>query len=95
MAEARGDGTGPHIGHVHLRVADLDRALAFYEGVLGLTLQVRMGDEAAFLGWDGYHHHIALNVWGSRGGTAPAAGPYRPVPISRSSIRTGRRWRVS
>ena len=71
-------GTG--IGHVHLRVADLDRAVAFYEGVLGFRVQVRLGDQAAFLGAgmaDGsgvYHHHIGLNTWESRGGTPPPAG---------------------
>ena len=72
-------GTG--IGHVHLRVADLDRALAFYEGVLGFHMQARIGDQAAFLGAempDGsgtiYHHHIGLNTWQSRGGTPPPPG---------------------
>lgn len=62
------------IGHVHLKVADLDRAIAFYSGVLGFEIQQRMGSEAAFLGAGGYHHHIGLNTWESRGGTAPAAG---------------------
>ena len=70
-------GTG--IGHVHLRVADLDRAIAFYEGVLGFGVQQRIGDEAAFLGarmpgGGHYHHHIGLNTWGSRGGTPPPPG---------------------
>jgi catechol 2,3-dioxygenase len=59
------------IGHVHLKVADLDRALAFYSGVLGFEVQQRYGDQAVFLGAGGYHHHIALNTWESRG-AAPA-----------------------
>jgi catechol 2,3-dioxygenase len=62
------------IGHVHLKVADLDRAIAFYAGVLGFEVQQRMGDQAAFLGAGGYHHHIGLNTWESRNGTPPAAG---------------------
>ncbi|HEY4348279.1 MAG TPA: VOC family protein [Gaiellaceae bacterium] len=59
------------IGHVHLKVADLDRALEFYVGVLGLELQVRMGDEAAFVSAGGYHHHIGLNTWESKGAQPP------------------------
>lgn len=62
------------IGHVHLKVADLDRAIAFYSGVLGFDVQVRIGDEAAFLGAGGYHHHIGLNTWSSKGGTPPPVG---------------------
>ena len=61
------------IGHVHLRVADLDRAIAFYSGVLGFELQVRM-DQAAFLSAGGYHHHIGLNTWDSLDGTPPPKG---------------------
>jgi len=56
------------IGHVHLKVADLDRALAFYCGVLGFALTQRRGSEAAFISAGGYHHHIGLNTWESRGG---------------------------
>jgi catechol 2,3-dioxygenase len=59
------------IGHVHLKVADLDRALAFWQGVLGFELQQRMGSQAAFLSAGGYHHHLGLNTWESAGG-APA-----------------------
>lgn len=59
------------IGHVHLKVADLERALGFYCGVLGLELMQRMGDQAAFVSAGGYHHHIGLNTWESRGGTPP------------------------
>lgn len=60
------------IGHVHLRVADLPRAIAFYRDVMGFELQQRYGDQAAFLSAGGYHHHIGLNTWDSRGGTPPA-----------------------
>lgn len=62
------------IGHVHLKVADLDRALRFYHGVLGLDVTQRMGTQAAFLGAGGYHHHVGLNTWESRGGTPPPPG---------------------
>ncbi len=62
------------IGHVHLKVADLDRALAFYCGVLGFELKQRFGREAAFLAAGGYHHHIGLNTWESKGGYAPPPG---------------------
>src|SRR5258708_2532353 len=62
------------IGHVHLKVADLDRALAFYSGVLGFELTARMGPSAAFLSAGGYHHHIGLNTWESRNGPPPPPG---------------------
>ena len=62
-------GTG--IGHVHLKVSDIDRALAFYQGVLGFDLIMRLGDSAAFISAGGYHHHIGLNTWHSRRGTPP------------------------
>jgi catechol 2,3-dioxygenase len=62
------------IGHVHLKVADLDRALGFYAGVLGFELMQRMGSSAAFLSAGGYHHHIGLNTWESQGGAPPAPG---------------------
>ena len=62
------------IGHVHLRVADLDRALAFYHGVLGFEVTLRIGKSAAFLSAGGYHHHIGLNTWESLGGTPPPPG---------------------
>ena len=65
-------GTG--IGHVHLKVADIDRALAFYQGVLGFELTQRMGPSAAFLSAGGYHHHIGLNTWAGRGAPRPPAG---------------------
>jgi catechol 2,3-dioxygenase len=62
------------IGHVHLKVADLDRALAFYRDVLGFTVTQRFGREAAFLAAGGYHHHLGLNTWESRGGRPPGPG---------------------
>src|SRR5438270_8505680 len=62
------------IGHVHLKVADLDRALAFYRDVLGFEVTQRFGSEAAFLSAGGYHHHIGLNTWQSAGGKPPPAG---------------------
>ena len=65
---------GVRIGHVHLKVADLDRALAFYCGVLGFELMQRYGTQAAFIAAGGYHHHIGLNTWESRGGSPPPPG---------------------
>jgi catechol 2,3-dioxygenase len=65
---------GVRIGHAHLKVADLDRALAFYCGVLGFELKQRYGKSAAFVAAGGYHHHLGLNTWESKGGPAPAPG---------------------
>lgn len=65
---------GVRIGHVHLKVADLDRSLAFYCGVLGFDLIQRYGAQAAFVSAGGYHHHIGLNTWESRGGSPPPRG---------------------
>ena len=62
------------IGHVHLKVADLERAIGFYQGVLGFDLVTRYGAQAAFLSAGGYHHHIGLNTWESQGGTPAPAG---------------------
>jgi len=62
------------IGHIHLKVADLDRALAFYHDVLGFEITLKFGDSAAFLSAGGYHHHIGLNTWESLGGQQPAPG---------------------
>lgn len=62
------------IGHVHLKVADLERAIGFYRDVLGFTLTQRYGRQAAFLAAGGYHHHIGLNTWESAGGAPPPAG---------------------
>ena len=82
QAEAAGAGhtasspihPGVRIGHVHLKVADLERALAFYCGVLGFGLKQRFGRDAAFIAAGDYHHHIGLNTWESKGGSPPPAG---------------------
>ena len=65
---------GTRIGHVHLKVADLERALGFYRDVLGFELTQRYGSQAAFVSAGGYHHHIGLNTWESRGGSPPPRG---------------------
>jgi len=65
---------GVRIGHVHLKVADLERSLAFYAGVLGFEVTQRLGSRAAFLSAGGYHHHIGLNTWESSGGAPPPRG---------------------
>ena len=79
MTDATAAGFGPihpgtTIGHVHLKVADLDRALGFYCGVLGFELMQRFGAQAAFVSAGGYHHQIGLNTWESLGGSPPAPG---------------------
>ena len=68
MSESKIDG-GVRIGHVHLKVGDLERALGFYRGVLGFELMQRFGDSAAFVSAGGYHHHIGLNTWESKNGS--------------------------
>jgi catechol 2,3-dioxygenase len=72
------------IGHVHLKVSDLDRALGFYVGVLGFELSQRLGDEAAFISAGGYHHHIGLNTWESRGAGPP---PRHTTGLFHTAIR--------
>lgn len=75
---------GVRLGHVHLKVADLDRALAFWHGVLGFAVTQRMGRQAAFLSAGGYHHHIGLNTWESAGGAPPpphATGLYHAAVL--------------
>jgi catechol 2,3-dioxygenase len=72
------------IGHVHLKVSDLDRALDFYVGVLGFEVFARIGDEAAFISAGGYHHHIGLNTWESRGGSPP---PRNATGLYHTAIR--------
>ncbi|HBD96659.1 MAG TPA: glyoxalase [Gemmatimonadetes bacterium] len=62
------------VGHVHLKVADLKRSIRFYSDALGFEVTQRMGDDAAFLGAGGYHHHVGLNTWESSGGNPPPAG---------------------
>jgi len=72
-----------HIGHVHLKVADLERALTFYRDLLGFEITQRYGDQAVFLSAGGYHHHIGLNTWYSKG--APAA-PQRSAGLFHAAI---------
>ena len=74
MSQTPAVAAGTRIGHVHLKVADLDRALGFYCGVLGFELMQRMGSGAAFISAGGYHHHIGLNTWESKGGSPPPPG---------------------
>ncbi len=74
MADAKSIHPQTRIGHVHLKVADLDRAIKFYRDVLGFELTQRYGRGGAFLSAGGYHHHIGLNTWESEGGTPPAPG---------------------
>jgi len=74
MPEATPVHPAMRIGHVHLKVADLGRALGFWRDVIGLEVQQRMGDRAVFLSAGGYHHHIALNTWESAGGAWPPPG---------------------
>lgn len=71
------------IGHVHLKVADLDRALAFYVGVLGFELTQRLGTRAAFVSAGGYHHHLGLNTWESAGAPPPPSPHHRALPPRR------------
>ncbi len=75
-ADAPGESipAGASIGHVHLKVADLDRAVAFYRDTLGFDLMLRFGDQAAFLSAGGYHHHLGLNTWESKDGGPPPPG---------------------
>jgi catechol 2,3-dioxygenase len=66
--------TGTHIGHVHLKVSDIDRVISFYHDLMGFDIVDRMGSQAAFLSAGGYHHHLGLNTWESRNGSPPPAG---------------------
>ena len=65
---------GATVGHAHLKVADLERAVAFYRDLIGMKVMARYGTRAAFLSFDGYHHDLGLNTWESAGGTPPPAG---------------------
>src|SRR6202008_4340227 len=73
---------GVSIGHVHLKVADIERALGFYCGVLGFELMQRYGAQAAFVSAGGYHHHLGLNTWESAGGPPSPRRGGRPLPLS-------------
>jgi catechol 2,3-dioxygenase len=83
---------GVRIGHVHLKVADLSRALGFYCGVLGFQLTQRYGTQAAFISAGGYHHHLGLNTWESLGGrpSSTPRGPTWPTPCAGSTPRASR-----
>ena len=83
---------GVRIGHVHLKVSDVDRALDFYVGVLGLELQQRWGPDAAFVSAGGYHHHIGLNSWQSKGGPPPPPGT---TGLFHSAILYPTRWALA
>lgn len=74
MSDTNPIDPGVRVGHVHLKVADLERAIGFYRDVLGFEVQQRMGDAAAFLSAGGYHHHVGLNTWESAGGSPPPRG---------------------
>lgn len=74
MATSQSIPAGAHIGHVHLRVADIDRSIRFYHDLLGFDIVARYGDQVAFLSAGGYHHHLGLNTWESKGGSPPAPG---------------------
>jgi catechol 2,3-dioxygenase len=65
---------GAHIGHVHLKVADLDRSITFYHDLMGFDMIMRIGDQGAFLSAGGYHHHLGLNTWESKDGSPPPPG---------------------
>jgi catechol 2,3-dioxygenase len=84
------------VGHVHLKVADLERAIQFYAAVLGFEVMQRIGDSAAFLGAGGYHHHIGLNTWESKGGDPPsrdATGLYHVAFLYPTRVALGRALR--
>jgi catechol 2,3-dioxygenase len=70
------------IGHVHLKVSDIDRSLGFYRDILGFDVTQRLGDEAAFISAGGYHHHLGLNTWESRGGSPPPPGTTGLFPVA-------------
>src|SRR5215213_3448803 len=74
MSEQTSIPAGARIGHVHLKVADLDRSVRFYRDLMGFDLMTRFGEQAAFLSAGGYHHHLGLNTWESRGGSPPPPG---------------------
>lgn len=74
MAQSSSGTPGAQIGHAHLKVADLERAVAFYRDVIGMRVVQYYGRQAAFLSFDDYHHHLGLNTWESAGGTPPPKG---------------------
>ena len=74
MTQANNGIVGAHIGHAHLKVSDLERAIGFYRDAIGMQLMTYYSTHAAFLSFDDYHHHLGLNTWESQGGTPPPAG---------------------
>jgi catechol 2,3-dioxygenase len=93
QADPQAGGAGVDIGHVHLKVSDVEAAVAFATATLGLELMARMGDEAAFLAADGYHHHLGVNTWHSRGaapGPPDLAGLDRVVLVARDEHEPAR-----
>lgn len=74
MTETPKGTPGAHVGHTHLRVADLERAIDFYRDMIGMRLVTRYGGQAAFMSFDAYHHHLGLNTWGSLGAGPPPKG---------------------
>jgi len=74
MTEQDSGVPGAHVGHAHLKVSDLDRAIAFYRDVIGMRVMLLYGEQAAFLSFDDYHHHLGLNTWESKGSTPPPKG---------------------
>jgi catechol-2,3-dioxygenase len=95
--ESRAITPEARIGHVHLKVADLGRAIRFYRDVLGFAVTQRYGDQAAFLAAGGYHHHVGLNTWGSAGGSVPpatATGLYHLAILcpKRADLADALRW---
>ena len=92
MQNLRPINVNVRIGHVHLKVADLERSLGFYRDVLGFAVTQRYGRQAVFLSAGGYHHHIGLNTWESAGGDRHRRPARLDFTMSRSCIRTGPNW---
>jgi len=85
--------SGARIGHVHLKVSNIDRALEFYVGVLGFGVKQRYGEQAAFIAAGDYHHHIGLNTWESEGGSPPPRGTTGLFHLE-SCTRNGLIWQM-
>lgn len=83
---------GTHIGHVHLKVSNIDRAVDFYHGLMGFDLLMRFGDRAAFLSAGGYHHHLGLNTWESADGEHHRRLARQDSIILQSTILSGATW---
>ncbi|WP_254245027.1 VOC family protein [Hymenobacter sp. BRD67] len=83
---------GTSIGHIHLQVTDMARALRFYHDLLGFEVMLEAGEQAAFLSADGYHHHIGLNTWHSQGASRPCARAWRACITPLFCTATGPAW---